>query len=81
MELSKENIEALKDAIPKIVGQNIRRERENQGLSQIELANRIHSDRQYLYKIESGKVGVSITKLVVIAKSLDVPVSILIGNI
>jgi transcriptional regulator with XRE-family HTH domain len=81
MELSKGNIDELKITIPKKVGQNIRREREKQGLSQTELSILIQSDRQYLYKIESGKVGLSIVKLVIISKSLNIPVSNLLEDI
>ncbi len=60
------------------IGQNIRVLRESKGITQTELANRIYSDRQYLYKIEKAKVGISIIKLAIIAKALDVPMEELV---
>lgn len=77
-ELSKEEIKKIKKIVPAQVGENIRKIREEKGLTQIELAHRIHSDRQYLYKIEKAKVGISISKLAVIARALDIPISKLV---
>lgn len=71
-DLSSEDIEKIKKAITKKVGENIRKVREKKNISQTELADMILSDRQYMYKIESGKVGLSVAKLVVIAKALSV---------
>lgn len=72
VELSHEDVQLIgKDANMK-VAQRIRELRQLKNLTQTELANRIHSDRQYLYKIETGKVGISVAKLAVIAKALDV---------
>lgn len=72
VELSHEDVQRTgKDANMK-VAQRIRELRQLKNLTQTELANRIHSDRQYLYKIETGKVGISVAKLAVIAKALDV---------
>jgi transcriptional regulator with XRE-family HTH domain len=72
VELSHEDVQLIgKDANMK-VAQRIRELRQLKNLTQTELANRIHSDRQYLCKIETGKVGISVAKLAVIAKALDV---------
>lgn len=72
VELSHEDVQRTgKDANMK-VAQRIRELRQLKNLTQTELANRIHSDRQYLYKIETGKVGISVAKLAVIAKAIDV---------
>lgn len=71
-DLSLEEIKKIKKETPIRIGKNIRKVREAKGLTQIELANKIGSDRQYLYKIESAKVGVSIAKLAIIAKALEV---------
>lgn len=51
------------------------------GLSQTELANLINSDRQYPYKIESGKVRISVVKLIIISKTLDVDVADLLNDL
>lgn len=71
-DLSIDEIKKIKKETPIRIGKNIRKVREAKGLTQIELANKIGSDRQYLYKIEAAKVGVSISKLAVIAKALEV---------
>jgi transcriptional regulator with XRE-family HTH domain len=57
------------------VAARIRELRLQKNLSQTELANRIQSDRQYLYKIETGKVGISVAKLAVIAWALEVEIN------
>ena len=74
-DLSKEEIERIKEEVGIKIGNNIRTLREQLGLSQTDLANKVQSDRQYLYKIEKGKVGVSINKLAVIAIALGVSLS------
>jgi transcriptional regulator with XRE-family HTH domain len=82
VELSKKDIDKLKKDIPKIIGKNVRCVRESKNLSQTELANLINSDRQYLYKIESGKVGISVIKLIVISRALEVELlSLLKGTV
>ena len=54
---------------------------EKKKLSQTELAMMIGKDRQYLYKIEKGKVTSSIFTISVIAFALDISLSELIGEI
>ncbi|MEQ9187726.1 MAG: helix-turn-helix transcriptional regulator [Cryomorphaceae bacterium] len=80
-ELSNKEINKIKIDVPILIGNNIRNLRMEKGLSQTELADRILSDRQYLYKIETAKVGVTITKLTMIARALDVPVSRLVYGV
>lgn len=62
----------IKESIPKLVGNRIKELREAKDLTQVELADMIGSDRQYLYKIESAKVSVSIVKLTIITKALGI---------
>ncbi|MCB0480554.1 MAG: helix-turn-helix transcriptional regulator [Flavobacteriales bacterium] len=71
-ELSKEDIDKIKNELPILIGQKIKYRREQLRLTQSELAFRIISDRQYLYKIEHGKVSVSLIKLAIIAKALKI---------
>jgi transcriptional regulator with XRE-family HTH domain len=71
-ELSKEDIKDIQNSVSIKIGNKIRDIREKSGLTQTELADRIQSDRQYMYKIESAKVGLSVGKLAVIAKALNV---------
>ena len=73
-ELTDKDIEHIKSTTPIKIGLKIREIRLQQKLTQIELANKINSDRQYLYKIEKGIVGVSVVKLVIIAKALNINV-------
>ncbi|WP_423779672.1 helix-turn-helix domain-containing protein [Chryseobacterium indologenes] len=54
---------------------------EEKRLSQTELAMMIGKDRQYLYKIEKGKVTSSIFTISVIAYALDISLAELIGDI
>ena len=77
-ELTDKDIEHIKLTTPIKIGLKIREIRLQQKLTQIELANKINSDRQYLYKIEKGIVGVSVVKLVIIAKALKIEPSVLL---
>ncbi|MDX2359334.1 MAG: helix-turn-helix transcriptional regulator [Crocinitomicaceae bacterium] len=74
-DLSKDDITRIQQEASLKLGQRIREIREQKGLTQTELAHRIQSDRQYLYKIEFAKIGVSFGKTAVIAKALGVSVS------
>ncbi len=74
MEISKKDIDRIKEDIPEIIGNNIRHIRENKGLTQTQLAHLLVSDRQYLYKLEKGKVGLSVVKLLTISRALEIPV-------
>lgn len=73
--LTDKRISAIKESTPKLVGKNIREERERQNLSQTELAEAVGKDRQYLYKIESGKVTPNISTIAILAESLGVSLS------
>lgn len=77
-ELSKKDVETIKNEVPALVAKRIKEVRIEKGLTQSELADLILSDRQYLYKIESGKVGLTVVKLAVIAKALEVDMSTLV---
>ncbi|QBA20288.1 XRE family transcriptional regulator [Chryseobacterium indologenes] len=71
----------LKQRIPVEIGNRIRIFREKKKLSQTELAMMIGKDRQYLYKIEKGKVTSSIFTISVIACALEISLAELIGEI
>lgn len=73
--MSQIDLEKLKQEIPVKIGLRIRSLRIHKGLTQTELANLIASDRQYMYKIESGRVSVSIVKLAIIAAAMKVSLS------
>nr|WP_315220307.1 helix-turn-helix transcriptional regulator [uncultured Flavobacterium sp.] len=50
-------------------------------LSQTELAELVGKDRQYIYKIEKGKVTPNISTLAIIASALKISLSDLFQNI
>lgn len=74
-ELSKSQIQELKKSIPEKVGQRIKAIRANKGISQTELGMRVGKDRQYIYKIEKGKVTPNIATVVILLTALDISAS------
>ena len=76
--LSEKRINAIKEDTPKLVGQRIRDEREKQNITQSQLAEAVGKDRQYLYKIESGKVTPNVSTIAVLAEALGVSLSELV---
>ncbi|MNJ86444.1 anaerobic benzoate catabolism transcriptional regulator [compost metagenome] len=77
--LTYKRINAIKESTPKLVGKCIREERERQNLTQTELAEAVGKDRQYLYKIESGKVTPNIATIAILAEALGVPMNELLS--
>lgn len=73
-QLTENRINELKQNVSVWVGKLIRQERERQNLSQTELALAVGKDRQYLYKIESGKVTPNIATIAILAEALDVSI-------
>lgn len=71
----------LSNTVPKLVGEQVVIFRKKHNLTQTELAESIGKDRQYLYKIEKGKVTPNIVTLSIIAKALKISLSELLGNI
>lgn len=73
--LTDKRISTIKANTPILVGKCIREERERQKLSQTELAQAVGKDRQYLYKIESGRVTPNVATIAILAEALGVPMS------
>lgn len=71
----------LSNEIPKLVGEQIVIFRKLRKLSQTELAEMVGKDRQYLYKIEKGRVTPNIVTLSIIASALKITLSELFANI
>lgn len=71
----------LSNTVPKLVGEQVVVFRKKLNLTQTELAESIGKDRQYLYKIEKGKVTPNIVTLSIIAKALKISLSELLENI
>ncbi|MBL4734709.1 MAG: helix-turn-helix transcriptional regulator [Flavobacteriales bacterium] len=75
-ELSKSQIQKLKKTIPEKVGQRIKAIRNKLTISQTELGLRVGKDRQYVYKIEKGKVTPNITTVMILLIALDISASV-----
>lgn len=69
------------DAPLQILGNNIKKIREQKGISQEELANMADFDRTYISLIERGKRNLSLLNLCRFAKALDLKPFELIKNI
>jgi transcriptional regulator with XRE-family HTH domain len=62
------------NTVDKLIGQNVRANRLSRGLTQKKLADRIGVTFQQVQKYEEGANGARGSRLVQIAKALDVPV-------
>ncbi len=72
VQLSDKRLNELKDSIPKLIGDRIRILRKTKDLTQTELAELVGKDRQYLYKIEKGKVTPNIVTISALAVALEI---------
>lgn len=79
--IPEDKIEAIKTTAPIKVGESIPYYRRIRDLTQTDLANMVGTDRQYIYKIEKGKVSPSISTIAVIAYALDISLANLFENI
>lgn len=79
--ISEIELNKLSQEIPKKVGEQIVLFRKKRNLSQTELARIVGKDRQYLYKIEKGKVTPNITTLAILAMALNVSLSELLAEV
>ena len=73
--LTEIEIQKLSNEVPKIIGEQIVVFRKLRGLTQTELAEMVGKDRQYLYKIEKGRVTPNIVTLSIIASALKISLS------
>ncbi len=64
----------------KELGQRIAEARKAQGLTQVELANRLGISQQTLAHYEGGVLRIAIATLVAVAKTVNTPVEVLIGD-
>ena len=70
--LSDKKINELKDALPKVVGNRIKYFRQQQKMTQVELANLTNKDRQYIYKIEKGLVTPNIVTISILLNAMNI---------
>jgi transcriptional regulator with XRE-family HTH domain len=66
------------DKYLKKFGTNLKKVRQEKGVSQEELANDLGFSQPYIVKVEAGSVNLSISHIVAIAKRLKIPVSSLV---
>ncbi|NMH24967.1 helix-turn-helix domain-containing protein [Flavobacterium solisilvae] len=81
VQISENKINYYTKKVPLLVGEQIRKYRKMRKLTQTELANLVWKDRQYLYKIEKGKVNPSIFTLALIALALEISLSELLKDV
>lgn len=74
-------IKELKTRIPVALGKQVELFRKKNKLSQTEFGDLIGKDRQYVSKIENGKVSSSLSTISIIAYALDISLSELVDRI
>jgi transcriptional regulator with XRE-family HTH domain len=74
-------IKELKARIPVALGEQVELFRKKNKLSQTEFGDLIGKDRQYVSKIENGKVSSSLSTISIIAYALDISLSELVDRI
>jgi len=67
------------DRTKKILGATFRKLREQQELSRYALAQRSGMDSSWLRRFENGQSGIRVETLLILAKALGVPASVLIS--
>ncbi|WP_374961095.1 helix-turn-helix domain-containing protein [Spongiibacter tropicus] len=70
----------MSDKRLKALGETIRQERKNRGISQEELANKAQLDRSYMGRIERGEKNITVLKLLQICDALKISPSLLFKN-
>ncbi len=69
-------------ALLNLIGANVKRAREGQGVSQELLAERALCHRNYVARTEAGQIDISVSGLLALAKGLKVdPCSLLEGSL
>lgn len=70
-----------KKRLSKAIGRRIKEKRNERGLTQSQIAESLEVSDQYISQIESGKVNLSLNRLVDISDLLDESLSFLINGI
>ncbi len=80
-DLTEEDINFISKNVRKQVGEQIQKYRKLKNYTQTELALMVGKDRQYLYKIEKGKVTPNITTISTLAFVLEISLATLFENV
>lgn len=70
----------MSDKRLKELGETIRQERKNRGISQEELANKAQLDRSYMGRIERGEKNITVLKLHQICDALEISPALLFSK-
>ncbi len=70
-ELTDIEIALIKNNFPVIIGKHLRTVRKKRNITQSQLAEATGKDRQYIYKIEKGKVTINLSTFYIILKALE----------
>ncbi len=71
----------IRERIPAKLGERIKKVRKHRRLSQSDLAQLVGKDRQYIYKIEKGRVTSNIVTIYLLSSALEIPLSELFKEI
>lgn len=66
--------------IYKDIGKQIRKHREQRGLSLRDLGKRVNTKKQYIWDLEKGNITCSFTKLSEIANALDCELEVILNR-
>ena len=62
------------------IGQKIKQLRKERGFTQMDLAERVNVSYQQVQKYEKGETNISIQRLAEIARALEVPITLFLGE-
>ena len=62
------------------IGQKIKQLRKERGFTQMDLAERVNVSYQQVQKYEKGETNLSVQRLSVIARALEVPITLFLGE-
>ncbi len=79
--ITENRIEEIKKETGILIGKAIKETRIALHIKQTQLAIAIGKDRQYLHKIESGKVTANISTIKLIAEAMEIPMERLVTNL
>jgi len=79
--ITENRIEEIKKETGILLGKAIKETRQSLQIKQTQLAIAIGKDRQYLHKIESGKVTANVATIKLIAEAMEIPLEKLVASL
>ncbi len=71
-ELTDIQIALIKNSFPSSIGKHLKNVRKKKQITQSQLAAATDKDRQYIYKIEKGKVTMNLATFYIILEALEI---------